>query len=325
MHYKCTVCKYITSRKSSMDRHNESQKHIEKVTQVEKCENDPKIIIKILKKSEKPKKDTSNKIKCLHCFALFATLSNLNRHNKKCHPGSQNIAPTKERMLETKNAELTNQVINLLKQQVEDKDRALQQNAKIMQEHAEDKKNSDALYQKLLKDAGNVIVKSTSALTYIASKYPNAPKIKQIENFSELAQEEDLGKTLIHFYNDDRLTDYLGDIIIEYYKNDDNPMDQSLWNSDTNRLTYIIKTTIQGKLDWHIDKDAVRLIKHILQPILLNIRTEIYNRVKNEPVTSSQYVELQTSAMKIIADIDKEVLARDIAKYMAPKFQIDKI
>jgi hypothetical protein len=64
-----------------------------------------------------------------------------------------------------------------------------------------------------------------------------------------------------------KLIPYLGDIIIKYYKKE-NPKDQSIWNSDTTRLNYLIRELIDTELTWTCDKAGLKVNEFIIIPLL---------------------------------------------------------
>ena len=68
---------------------------------------------------------------------------------------------------------------------------------------------------------------------------------------------------------------YIGDIIIKNYKKV-NSAKQSVWNSDTDRLTYVIRTLLKNnKFQWQLDKKGIDTANHMINPILQYIKTKL--------------------------------------------------
>ena len=194
----------------------------------------------------------------------------------------------------------------------------------------------------LINNAGAVIKTSVSALAYIAQNYDGAPILKKLPDYSyikelELDDEDsldefDLIEILIYHNNKETLQEYLGDIIVEAYKKKD-PSKQSIWNSDTDRLNYIIRDLINKKPDWTVDKKGVKTTKYIIDPLLEYIREQVANYILEN--TTDKYVHLSeymlnkhaeklNSCGKVIAGIDNKSLSKLILKYIAPHFYLAK-
>src|SRR5207249_8087833 len=108
-------------------------------------------------------------------------------------------------------------------------------------------------------------------LTYIATNYKTAPALQALDDYSQIQQKYNDSKfieTLIYNFNHNKLDKYLGDMIIKFYKKED-PSQQSLWNSDTSRLTYIIKELLNNNnSDWLVDKKGIKTCNYIIDPLL---------------------------------------------------------
>ena len=138
--------------------------------------------------------------------------------------------------------------------------------------------------------------------------------------------------SLVYNFNNNCLHKYLGDFIVKYYKKND-PAQQSLWNSDVSRLTYIIKELLVSKESiWNHDYKGVQTKNYIVNPLLKHIRTCIdeywitnidyiqsgdIEAVKN---MQSTYITMH----KIRKEIDNGSLSDNIIKYIAPQFYMGK-
>ena len=102
------------------------------------------------------------------------------------------------------------------------------------------------------KTSTSTISKSVDALTFLMTHRKNAPELKKItqENAQELlTRENKLYDYLLHYNSENKLDQYIGDIILKYIKKE-NPEDQSVWNSDVSRLTFLIRDIVNESPTW---------------------------------------------------------------------------
>lgn len=139
-------------------------------------------------------------------------------------------------------------------------------------------------YKMMLNEAGKMMHKSVSALTYIAMHYKDAPGLTMIEPNEALklitddkSNDTKVMRTILEKFEDKKLIEYIGDRIIEIYKKD-NPNEQSIWNSDSSRLTYIIKEILNNSSAndlescWKVDKKGHKTKKFLIDPLLNKIK-----------------------------------------------------
>lgn len=241
------------------------------------------------------------------CGKQFSYASGLSRHKKICN--GVNINEVVEKL---------NTEINELKQKMKE-----QEELNIRLAHKTEQTSTNVF---------NISVKN-----YIQQNYSSAPSLAQLEDYSVIEDEcDDFGEKLISVYNKGSLHKYLGDIIIKYYKKDD-PKEQSLWNSDTSRLTYIIKELINAsKSSWYKDPKGVKTKSYIIDPLLNyimeycikyndehEVNLENWNDLSaNDCITISQN---QIVMGNIITNIKNDTLANDIIRYIAPYFVIQDV
>lgn len=156
----------------------------------------------------------------------------------------------------------------------------------------------------------------------------NDDSIDNSDVSDELSSEEDFKflEILVNNYKSKRLCQYLGDFLIKYYKKQD-PQEQSLWNSDTSRLTYFIKQLLNDNASsmWIMDKKGVMLTNTIIVPLLKYIKTYIEQFIECSVKLGRihQNSRIQRKIMKlgcILQDIENKEIANGITKYIAPHF-----
>lgn len=306
--FQCKKCNYVTYDKSNFLKHKSTKKHIKKVQEDTKStSNLPKVCIE-------------RAYTCQFCGNEYASSSTLSRHKKAC---SEKINLNNNHDLVVK--DLQKEIEHLKELHMKDKEMKQQLEKEV------------ANLKTLLTNAGVVVKKSVSALAYVAQNYKDAPQLDKLNDYSYLQfrdedDEFDLLEMVFTHYRTDTLHKYLGDIIVNAYKKN-NPDEQALWNSDTVRLTYVIRDLINQKTDWTIDKKGVKTTKYIIEPLLEYLRTLLAqfiddncleNYIHEPDVRFIKRTEDLQTTIKIIAEIKNKILAPKIIKYIAPHFYLPK-
>jgi hypothetical protein len=201
------------------------------------------------------------------------------------------------------------------------------------------KKENEEIKKKLAEQQGavktiNNTTYNISVKNYIQQKFPNAPALSKILDYSKLTYKDyKLMDTLVYNYNNNNLHKYLGHFIISYYKKDD-PSEQSLWSSDTSRLTYIISELLSNKKSvWNHDYRGTKVKEYIIAPLLEYIRSYIdsfFSNIEIKKPNLQDFHKLESefnyrkSVAEIAKSIDNNILIDDILKYISPYFCIDR-
>jgi hypothetical protein len=177
------------------------------------------------------------------------------------------------------------------------------------------------------------ITYNISVKNYIQKKFSDAPELLEMTEYAKLTfDDEDFIGTITYKYNNNCLDSYLGDFIVQYYKKED-PSQQSLWNSDISRLTYIIKELMaNNKSIWNHDFKGVKTKNYIINPLLKYIKKTINDywvtHIDNmKSLEMNEIIKLQMtlqSLYKIKKEIETGNLANSIIKYIAPYFYMDR-
>lgn len=244
---------------------------------------------------------------CQYCLNKYTTASNLAKHRSICSEKKELIDK-----------------INNLSGIVEQKDEIIS----VL-------KSENSNLKTMLNGASSLIKTSVSSMAYIFNNYKNAPALESINNCALLNHEQnntEIIETLIYEYGHNRLSIYIGDFIIKFYKKDD-PSQQSIWNSDVNRLTYLLREIIaNNKVDWYVDKKGIRTSECIIKPILEYIEEQIkkYLSTFNADCSNLSFkqAEKKMLSFKAVSDILKSIqdkkLHADVLRYMAPYFYLNK-
>lgn len=186
----------------------------------------------------------------------------------------------------------------------------------------------------MVKENSKINQTSPSTITYVVNNYEDAPPLLCLDDYSQLNDSDDkeLVEVLIIQQENNKLDQFIGEYLVGEYKKDD-PAEQSIWNSDTTRLTYIIKEVLKNnKSDWTVDKKGVKTKEYIIDPLLNYIKPllkeyTIQQSCELQNVTdhkSKKIIENLTIANIIMKNINNGNLSADIIKYIAPHFYLKK-
>lgn len=258
-----------------------------------------------------------NSIKrCMYCQKAISRMDNLRRHYDRCK--------IKKQLEFTANA-----------------------NNSAMAKELSHCKEELEYYKRLLDMAGGMANKAVSSLNHIVKNYENAPPIEKItlEEVRKLKNTGDddedvynikLIDAVFFAYNHGNIGKYIGDIIIALYKKED-PNEQSIWNTDSSRLTYLIKKLSDNDTSrWVVDKKGVETVDYVITPIIEKIRemSVVYRDSHCPDPESSDYdydnvdhdkiMRLNTTFAELMMDIDTKKVHKDILKYMSSYFFFNK-
>lgn len=195
-------------------------------------------------------------------------------------------------------------------------------------------KSENAHLKEIVKTAEKIVTSSVSAMTYALKNYNEAPLLKTIENCEDINRKKDDAKKFVRIlayeYKNKHLDAYIGDYIVELYRKED-PANQSIWNSDTNRMTYLIRGILaNNKVDWKIDKKGVKTDELLIAPILDHIDKEIREYMSTLKIDYGsemqirEAMELINNTSAITKSIEMKSLNKEILKYIAPYFYLNK-
>ena len=326
--FTCAHCNYTTNRSANYSRHLSSTKHINKVNDEPTTDNGTSTVLICSATNEQnfvnQKTNENEKVKeyminmCSYCNKGFSRSDNLTKHLRYClnRQKFETKLTEKIKFLENKNK---NQVVEMKYIETE-------------KNHYKDEMNH---YKKLLIEAGKLVKTSVNALTYVVDNYDDAPVIKQIK-FNDITTKRmntiQFIEEILSAYKHKTLNKYLGDLIIGIYKKK-NPEDQSLWNTDTYRLTYLLKELLENKTsNWIVDKKGSKTIEYIIDPVLKHIKKLMlkYNtyvskkKIKPNSVDFEIALENSKVIVKLANEIDDGITGKAMLKYISPKMRLEK-
>ena len=298
MNFLCMPCDYTTSHKCDIEKHYKTHKH--------------KVNFIAYKKNKKIQE--KKQFQCIYCPALFTSQSGMFKHQNKC-----------------KNDELT-----LLKQQL--KQVEIEAEIKFLKQEIKSKDEIIEIFKTQSTTTNTIATKSVSALTYLVRKHKNAPPLLQIEHdeakkLLKCDEDESLTGNILIEYREDRLDEFIGNIIVGFYKKED-PNQQSIWNSDASRLTFLIKDIIGNKSEWMTDKKGTKLRQLVIKPITTLIEELIRNWQIEQAKVNDYELDVEqtdvrmvntTNAIGILADVKSGALEEKISRHLSPRFGLNRI
>jgi len=326
MKYICEICDYSTDIHCNYQKHMISKKHIEKTTKIANLPSKNPLMTTNL-----PSEIVHE---CMYCDKKYKNNTHLSRHKKTCTE-KQNLIDKYLQKEKEKDAVIKELQDKLLCKEdiIKSKDANLKSKDETILILTHETKN----LKTMLNCAGTLVEKSTSNLSYLNKHYPNAPALEYITDIVDIPdlhedlKEDQVVDNIIYEYKNHTLTSFIGDMIVKNYKKTD-PTQQSLWNSDNDRLTYMIRSLLANEsIQWEVDKKGINTTKYIIKPIIDYIKKQLENYIITCEVSRKDKTrKLMGSVYKmadcriIIANINDGTLADNILKYISPHLYIVK-
>ncbi len=232
--------------------------------------------------------NNNNNLKCNFCELQFNYKSSMNRHMKYyCHMKKQIEEKIKiEQECAKKESENT-------KKELEDTKRELKYTKRKLENTVNElditKKELELLKTKMMqkmetqieylydthKNSASTLDKSMDALTFLMTHRKNAPELRKLTHKKAqelLTNEAKLYTHLLHHNEEKTLDQYIGEIILTHVKKN-NPDEQSVWNSDVSRLTFLIREIVDESPTWLRDPKGAAFNEKIIVPIINVIKT----------------------------------------------------
>lgn len=327
----CKICNYSTNSLSNFNKHKNTKKHFQKSISISSSTKYP----------QNPTQIPPQLVyTCPFCCGNYSRLDSLKRHTKSCRYKSQQIRDIdfdhKSQIMElTNELEKATMQANFYKERFQDSSKQIdiiENSNKILRD--ETKFNRD-----LVNNAGKLVDKSVGALTFVSKTYPNAPPLTKFNNYKALKAikqgDHKLADIVIYHRKRKKLVRFIAKYIILEYKKE-NPFEQSIWNSDTSRLSYIIREMINNKPEWRLDKGGLKIDSYIVQPVTKYIKKEVEARIVEirdyaednvNDLTDDQFdfeLEKIKYAKYAIIDIDSGDLTDGVIKYLSNHFYLDR-
>jgi hypothetical protein len=315
---KCNLCNHEFSTNSNLIKHYKSSNHLNN--------------------------EEKNKY-CSECNKYFTNIKTYKQHKYNVHIKVKKIK-TNTIYLDNTTSELNIKLKQELKQEFKQDIKEVNENIIKSKKQVNENINNkfEEVNENIIKSKEEVktvvnkaITKATSLIKYLMQNHQNVPPIKKItdkESIKLLRIDYDcpskkpndfiLEKRLIYdHYNNKFIKNISKSIlnIIDHKK----PKIQPIYNTDSSRYNYVIKTTDEA---WDEDKAGIKFSEYIIKPFLLSIgelvreyreiNIDTVNMRKNTLKENEEHIDLLSKTLKLESDINNERLITPILKELSP-------
>jgi hypothetical protein len=313
--FECIVCNYSTENKSHYERHCISNNHQQKEKQ---------------------------KLTCNDCNKRFNNLQSFTKHKQNVHLYKKKKSTTI--YLDT-SSESNIKIKQELKQDIKEVNENIIKSKKEVNKNINNINNKfEEVNENIIKSKEEVktvvnkaITKATSLIKYLMQNHQNVPPIKKItdkESIKLLRIDYDcpskkpndfvLEHRLIYDHHVNKFVKNISKSILNIIDHK-KPKIQPIYNTDSSRYNYVIKTTDDA---WDEDKAGIKFSEYIIKPFLLSIgelirdyretKIETVNMRKNTLAENEEHIDLLSKTLKLESDINNERLITPILKELSP-------
>jgi hypothetical protein len=315
--FNCKTCNYNPNDKQKFMKHIDTKKHQINISERNNINN------------------TFNNFICEYCNKIFKNKSSIYKHKKICaiykkiitndENNTVNIIDNNSNIInkiEITGEELKSEIHNKnveLKSEIHNK--SLELKSEIIQ---------------VKKSVNKAITRTTSLIKYLMANYKDVHPLIQFtedqckkllntgyEINNNLIDDNNneyiniLVKSLLLDYKKNRLHSYIGKIIYQTISDKD-IKNQPVWTSDTSRLNYAVKLTIDK---WYSDHSGEKFCDFVITPISKYIYQIIEIYKDNLGNIGDNNWHLLKEIIELSEYIRSEEFVRDILKYLSPKFR----
>lgn len=191
--------------------------------------------------------------------------------------------------------------------------------------------------KQLIAGAGSLVGKSISTIEYLTKHMNSAPVLKPIEDMTIIQKSEGNGEfevadIAMYHCKKNTLHKYIGNIIIAYYKEEDNPGQQSIWTTDVARLSYVIRQNAGKNEIWVEDKSGLKVKETIIVPMLEYMSKSLQKKLNSTGEASTkedlERIGDMTDVLQKIGSLQNKkqisTLAQQVNRYIAGHFYLDR-
>ena len=295
--YSCNFCNYNSNNLSHFNRHCSSNIHLD---------------------------NESIKNKCISCNKQFTDNKLYKIHKYNVH--------SKNKILKNK---IKTNIVPKTKKQNNDYNKNV--NTKLDEVKEEIKEEIHKSNDKVVTVVNKAITKATSLIKYLMQHHQNVPPIKKITDEESIKllriDYECPSKKPNDFILEQRLIydHFKGNFVKNISKSILNiidhkkPKNQPIYNTDSSRYNYVIKTTDEA---WDEDKAGIKFSEYIIKPFLLSIgdlikeyrekKLESVNMRKNTLIENEEHIDLLSKTLNLETDIINDRLITPILKELTP-------
>ena len=297
-------------------------------------------LIKHYKSTNHLNNEERNKF-CCECNKFFNNLKTYKQHKYNVHIKIKKKKSTNT-YLDNGASELDDKFKQNIKQEIKEVNNNIIKSKKQVNENINNK--FEEVNENIIKSKEEVktvvnkaITKATSLIKYLMQNHQNVPPIKKItdkESIKLLRIDYDcpskkpndfiLEQRLIYDHYNNKFVKNISKSILNIIDHK-KPKNQPIYNTDSSRYNYVIKTTDEA---WDEDKAGIKFSDYIIKPFLLSIgelireyretNIDTVNMRKNTLKENEEHIDLLSKTLKLESDINNERLITPILKELSP-------
>lgn len=323
--YECVICTYSTHKKSNIDKHLTTIKHMINLKNNKSCSicnkefstfgNYKRHMILIHKQNFDRHGIIKNNNKDIDIDIDIIDMDNPNDNQN--NPNNKiELVPIKKVKNKNKVEQVVNEVKEDIKKEIKKSNIVIK---KEIQKSNNEIKQSNNEVKEEVKEVKKVVTKAihkaSSLIKYLMEHHKSTPPLQKINN------EQCINFLKTHFKcqnRDDKkyyleekfVSDFSGNKFVENISkcilsivHVDDPTKQPIWNSDCSRLHYVVKTSLNM---WNEDKSGIKFTDFVIKPMLKSICDRITNYRKEfiEKIDIKKYsLENFTDHHKLLSNV----------------------
>jgi hypothetical protein len=281
--------------------------------------------------SEQESINKINNLICINCGTKFKYPSGLSRHKTSRCQVINELKDKHKKEIEGIIIENNKEMKNI---ENKCKIEKLEERVVMLQDQLKKSEEKHQFYEKIIRES-NVMAKTTvSAFAYAMLNLTSAPRIRPIANIEQFIldgrKKDNFEQFVLYLFRNDMLQTHIAGMIVKAYKTP-NPEDQTFWNTDAARLSYILRDAVGDVTEWQTDKGGVKIRNMVIEPMLENMKLRMIEYLekcnnmivdKNNKDKVSILKEME-EIHELIDVINSKTLAKDIIRCIAPQFHLD--
>lgn len=217
--------------------------------------------------------------------------------------------------------------LNIVKNNIDISNDSIKTELQIIKENVEESN----------KIVNKAITKASSLIKYLMEHHSKNPPLKKItkdsinvlrldykcQQLNNVQDDYKLQNKLINQFKKKIFVTNVSKTILNLV-NYKNPDKQSIYNTDTSRNNYVIKTSTK----WNEDKAGIKFTEYVIKPFLFYIRELITEfrenyiekeNIKNyDNIKQEKYMELYSSTLSLESALMSDILIKNILKELSP-------
>ena len=309
MKYCCPECKYVTDSRNNWYHHKKTKKHIDNI----KYDNTNNNLNDICKEKDKVIKEKDK---------LLKSKDKLIKEHKEQIDHLKSII--NDAQITTKNTKATS-TLNFVIVNFNNAPALCQIEENKVTEIIENEFSKIHNIKELIQNETLEINSDDESVDSV--------QIKENKKQMQERKEELYVEKLLSLFKNDRLVEYIKDIIAPLYKKDD-PKQQTVWNTDTARLNYVIRDIVGKQTEWITDKKGLKVIKYVIKPITKSMAEMVDKYAKNYYTNTQKFdssleeikhhTERYNLSILLIQELRKGNINDNVCQQLCPEFHLDK-